>query len=311
MEGIVFNIQKFCINDGPGIRTNVFLKGCPMNCAWCHNPESKKLQPEIGFQAEKCIGCGACVAVCPNGAHRLKDGEHIFDRTKCTACGACTKACVTEALEQIGEIMTVEAVLEEVLKDEAFYQPSGGGMTLSGGEPTLQFEFAFALLKEAKKRGLHTCIETCGFTTKERIAQLSTVTDLFLYDWKVTDSDTHKGYTNCPNDQILHNLRYLDSLGAASIMRCPIIPGVNDTTEHFMGIASVANTLQHVEAIEIEPYHPFGQDKLARIGEPVVSQSFCMGKSSMPQSFRMPESEEVTEWIRQIQELTAVAVRRA
>ena len=301
MQGIVFNIQKFCINDGPGIRTNVFLKGCPLKCLWCHNPESQKVEEEISYIAHKCIGCGRCVMVCPEHAHSFVDGVHIFDRSKCKACGKCAEECVAEALEKVGKPMTVEEVLEEVMKDKAFYDTSGGGMTVSGGEPTLQFDFVYALLKEAKARGLHTCIETCGFTSKEKIGKLAEVVDIFLYDWKVTDTEKHRACTGGTNTIIRENLLHVDSLGAASILRCPIIPTVNDTEDHFAGIAALADSLDHIQGVEIEPYHSLGNDKLERIGRTVAPE----------QKYEMPEKETVDQWMQAIQAKTKVPVRRA
>lgn len=301
MQGIVFNIQKFCINDGPGIRTNVFLKGCPLKCLWCHNPESQKVAEEISYIAHKCIGCGRCVAVCPEHAHSFVDGVHIFDRSKCKVCGKCAEECVAEALEKVGKPMTVDEVLEEVMKDKAFYDTSGGGMTVSGGEPTLQFDFVYALLKEAKARGLHTCIETCGFTSKDKIGKLAEVVDIFLYDWKVTETEKHRVCTGGTNSIIRENLQYVDSLGAASILRCPIIPSVNDTEDHFAGIAALADSLKHIQGVEIEPYHSLGNDKLERIGRTVAPE----------QKYEMPEKETVDQWIQAIQAKTKVPVRRA
>lgn len=198
--GIVFNIQKFCLQDGPGIRTTVFLKGCPLHCAWCHNPESHSEKSCVLYDKEKCVGCGKCGETCQNGAHAFTT-EHTVDREKCITCGACVKACDNDALELVGKEMSVDEVLSEVLKDRAFYENSGGGLTLSGGEPLLQFDFSYEVLRQARLNGINTCVETCGFTSTEKITKIAQVTDVFLYDWKLTDDELHKRYTGVSNQR--------------------------------------------------------------------------------------------------------------
>lgn len=263
MNGIVFEIEKFAIHDGPGIRTTVFLKGCPLHCLWCHNPESQEAQPEISFQPEKCIGCGKCVEECPAGA--IYDG--IFARSKCIRCGKCTEQCYAGARELIGREMSVEEVLAEVLKDKLFYETSDGGITLSGGEPMFQFEFTLELLKLAKAAGLHTAMETCGFATMERYLEVAPYVDLFLFDIKETDPIRHQKYTSAAIEPIHRSLFTLDQAGAKTVLRCPIIPGLNDREEHFHAIAVLANQLKNVQAINILPYHPLGAGKLKRLGK--------------------------------------------
>jgi pyruvate formate lyase activating enzyme len=297
--GLIFDIQRFSIHDGPGIRTTVFMKGCPLSCLWCHNPESQAAKPELFFSPEKCIGCGNCVEACARGCHRFEDDIHVLDRDRCVCCGDCRLDCYAQALELVGKTMTVEEVLAEVLKDRPFYTKSGGGVTLSGGEPMQQFEFARALLVAAKRAGLSTCIETSGMSTAERFVALIPSVDLFLYDIKETDPEVHRQCTGAENRAIVENLRSLDRAGALLILRCPIIPGLNDRDTHFQQIAELAGSLTHVKEIHVLPYHALGTAKSRRLGKmPPLAET------------PMPDELQTRQWISSIQAHTGLPVRK-
>ncbi len=298
--GTIFNIQKFSVNDGPGIRTTVFIKGCPLNCLWCHNPESKSSKAEMMFSGKKCIGCGGCIAACPNSCHIIDNKNHIFGRTNCRICGKCAEACPTEALEVAGYEKSASEVIAEVLKDKVFYENSGGGMTLSGGEPMYQFEFTYQLLAAAKENGLHICMETCGFAKEENLKKVAELVDIFLFDYKETDPEKHKEFTGVSNELILSNLKMLDEMGAKTILRCPIIPSLNDREDHFDGIAAVANSLENIIEINIEPYHPLGKGKAE-----MLDKEYLLG------DLGFPEEETVAKWIEYISSKTKVPVKKA
>ncbi len=270
---LIFDIEKFAVHDAPVIRTVVFMKGCPLHCLWCHNPESQAFQSELLFNTTKCVKCGMCVPVCPEKCHSVTAEEHTFDRSKCVACGRCADVCPAEALKLVGKEMTVDEVLQEVLKDRVFYQNSGGGMTLSGGEPLAHFEFTLALLKAAKEAGLHTAIETSGFASWERIRQLLPVVDLWLWDVKATP-EKYETLTGVPWDPIYKNLKNVAESGGKIVLRCPLVPGVNDEDAHLIRIASLANELgASVQQIDLEPYHPMGEGKNQELGRSDIFRS--------------------------------------
>lgn len=263
MTGIVFDIQRFALHDGPGIRTTVFLKGCPLTCLWCHNPESQAREPEVSYDREKCSTCPACAVADRSGVSALQAGPLAIE---VGGDGAPTGACPHGAFTVVGEEMSVDRVMGEVMRDEAYYRRSGGGLTLSGGEPLFQFEFALALLREGRYRGLHTCLDTCGMASPRRMAAVAPYVDLFLFDYKATDSLVHAMLTGAPNELIVQNIEHLYRLGSRIRLRCPLVPGVNDSWEHLAAIARLSDRYPDLEGIEIMPYHDLGRDKARRIG---------------------------------------------
>jgi pyruvate formate lyase activating enzyme len=264
--GRIFDVQRFSLHDGPGIRTVVFMKGCPLSCLWCHNPEGIASKPRLSYIPERCVGCGRCVEVCSAGAHAMDGHRHVFNRLVCESCGSCARDCYANALEVAGRDVTVEDVLKEVLRDLPFYETSGGGVTLSGGEPLFQPEFCEALLVRAKQAGLHTCVETCGYCEVAALKRISPLVDLFLYDWKETDPRLHLRNCGVSNEGILSNLRALHDAGAHVLLRCPIIPGINDRPDHFQGIAGLVKAMANVTGVELMAYHRLGESKLNRFG---------------------------------------------
>ena len=278
MEGIVTNIQRFSIHDGPGIRTTVFLKGCNLRCFWCHNPETLKPKPELQLFLDRCIGCGECFRRCPQGAHVMNDGQRVFKRELCQGCGVCADTCYAEALVIAGEVKTVEQVVEEVLRDRPFYETSNGGVTLSGGEPLLQLDFSYAILERCKQEGVHTAIETAANFQWERVAAILPVTDLVMMDIKLMDSQKHRECTGVPNEQILANALRLGEQSQPLIVRTPIIPGVNDTPEEVKAIAEFAAQLPNLLYYELLPFHPMARGKYHSLDLDYSAQDLKMPK---------------------------------
>lgn len=266
MTGSIFHLQRFSLFDGPGVRTVVFLKGCPLRCVWCHNPEGFAPEPQILYHAARCIGCGDCGTVCRNGAHVFVQGVHGYDRSLCNGCGACAAVCCTQALSLVGKEMSVDEVMAQVRKDEPFYRESGGGVTLSGGEPLLQADFAIALLRACKERGLSTCVETCGMADAGKLVQAARFTDLFYYDYKATGEEMHRKLCGAPQAPILENLARLEALGPRVALRCPMVPGANLCREHILGIAGTARQYSCIYEVQLEPFHRLGLGKAEKLG---------------------------------------------
>ncbi len=264
VEGVIFNIQRYSLHDGPGIRTIAFFKGCPLSCKWCSNPESQHAKPELIFKPNDCVSCGKCVEVCKVDAIS-RSHPHFIDRQKCIECGACADVCPTKALEIKGKRMSVEQVLLELKKDESLFRRAGGGITLSGGEPLAQPEFARELLKGCKEKGWHTAIETTGLAAKQAIEEVFPWIDLALVDIKAINPSVHQAGTGVDNRMILENILRISFITKV-IVRVPIIPGFNDNEEEIQAIAEFAQLMSNVDAIHLLPYHNFGENKYSLLG---------------------------------------------
>lgn len=267
-RGVIFDIQGYSIHDGPGIRTTVFLKGCPLRCAWCQNPESHRFLPEVLFAAEKCEGCGRCVPACPERAVRLEEGRSATDRRLCRGAGACAQACPNEARAIIGRWTNVDEVFEAVAADAMFYRDSGGGVTLSGGEPLAQAEFSAGILRRCREAGFHTALDTCGDAPWEVLEQVVRHVDLVLYDLKHMDAAEHQRLTGVPNDRILDNARRIHrELSIPMLARMALVPGFNDSPENLDRTARfVAEALSPAVPVHLLPYHRLGEAKWERLG---------------------------------------------
>lgn len=266
MEGKIFNIQKYSIHDGPGIRNTVFMMGCPLSCWWCHNPESQSLKEQLMVFPNRCIGCMACIEACTQGAIKNVNGMVVTDRSKCKDCGDCTLVCYPGAREMSGKTMTVEEVTNEVLKDRDFFEESNGGVTFSGGEPLMQADFLIALLQEMKKHGIHTTVDTSGFASRKTIEKVSEYTDLFLFDLKHMDPVEHEKYTGVTNNIILDNLKFLHDIGKEIIIRIPVIPGINNSETDLKAFRDFIKTLPNIREVNLLPYHKIGEEKYKRLG---------------------------------------------
>lgn len=265
---LVADIQRFCMHDGAGVRTTVFLKGCPLKCLWCHNPETQSAKKELLFYHNKCIGCGSCNN-CKQKAHIFNEA-HTINHNLCIECGECAADCPTNALEIIGKEYTPQELLTFIKKDLAFYGENGG-VTLSGGEPFLQSEDTLSLLELCKENGINTAVETCGYTSPDIIKRAIPLVDLFLWDIKDTDSHRHKEYTGVSNETIINNLKSADSLGAKTRIRCILVNGVNTENSHYENLVNIVSNLKNCEGVEFLPYHSYGNAKTLAQGKKIIS----------------------------------------
>lgn len=261
VRGTVFNVMRYSVRDGPGLRTTVFLKGCPLRCRWCHNPESQAAGREIVFREERCIACGACAEACPEGAIAASQGEKPRQVGRCLACGACVEACPSEARQAIGRELTTDELMEEIRKDLAFYQESGGGVTFSGGEPLAQPDFLEAVLEACRGDGIHTAVDTSGAVPYELFERILPYVDLFLYDLKLMDDARHTRETGASNRPILENLRKLARAGRRITIRIPVVPGINDDDDNISATGRFVASLPDVLDVQLLPYHKTGEGK--------------------------------------------------
>ncbi len=266
--GLVSNLQKYSIQDGPGIRTTVFLKGCPLKCWWCHNPEGRSPKVEVVAVETRCIRCGECIKACPH---------HQAPEEECEVCGACVEVCPTGARQTVGKRMSVDQVLDEILKDGIFYDDSRGGVTFSGGEPLMQLGFLRTALELCRAKGIHTAIDTCGYASAAALMEVAPLASLFLYDLKLMDEASHLKYTGVSNDLILENLQFLGRVHDNIWIRVPIIPGVNDREDQLDELARFAASIPSVRQVNLLPYHATGVPKFRRLG-----QAYRLGETRPP-----------------------------
>jgi pyruvate formate lyase activating enzyme len=264
--GTIFDVVRFSTHDGPGIRTAVFFKGCPLHCWWCHNPEGQFPGEQLVYREERCIRCFSCIEACPNHAIKILDGAPTLLRNACNLSGQCVRACQTKAREIAGKRIKVSEVMEEVEKDNIFYDESHGGVTFSGGEPFMQPLFLQKLLEACKEKEIGTAVETCGFVNAETLMATCQYVDLYLYDLKIIDYETHRRFTGVSNEIILKNLRQLSHSHGHVIIRFPLIPGVNDDDENVLRLGEFVSSLGSVKEIDVLPYHKLGVEKYERIG---------------------------------------------
>ncbi len=301
LSATIFDIQRCSLFDGPGIRTNVFFKGCPLRCDWCHNPESQASGPVLAYNPKLCRLCGACALACPNGVHQVDSSEeeqpHAIDRAKCSNFGACIDVCCYGALEMVGKRYTVDELAKEIRIDLPYYAiGEGGGITFTGGEPMLQVEFIEACIDRFP--GVHMCMETSGFAPSEAFLQILPKIDLFLFDYKLSDIAKHEYYCGTGNELILQNLELLHEHGADIVLRLPIIPTVNDDEGHFRAVASLMRRYPRILYAEIMPFHSLGEGKLERFG-----------LSPRMHQYPVPTSGEVASWRLRLKALGVLDIR--
>lgn len=264
LQGTIFNIQRYSLHDGPGIRTTVFFKGCPLRCSWCHNPESQAAEPTVSYLENRCVRCGMCIAACPQGG--MGPGGWPEQARRCVRCGACVEVCPSGARQLIGRTLTVDELLDEILKDRLFFEESGGGATFSGGEPLLQSGFLAAVLARCRAEMLHTVVDTCGHASTDALLNIARLVDLFLYDIKALDDDLHRRLTGASNGLILENLRALSRVHRNIWLRVPLLPGLNDSDEQLGNLSRFAASVPAVRRVHLLPYHRLGSQKLASLG---------------------------------------------
>ncbi|UCG86377.1 MAG: glycyl-radical enzyme activating protein [Gemmatimonadota bacterium] len=266
ISGTIFDIKRFAIHDGPGVRTTVFFKGCPLSCWACHNPEGQRPGSDLFLRDERCNACGDCLEVCQQAAISQSDAAVHVDRYRCDLCGACADACLRGALELAGRSVSVDEVIAEVERDVVYYDESGGGVTFSGGEPLFQPEFLEALLQESRKREISTVVDTSGYAPRSVLQDIADMVDHFLYDLKLADEARHREFTGVANCSILDNLNWLSEHGSSVMIRLPLLPEVNDDESNLSALGRFLSSLARLHPVDILPYHRTGADKYARLG---------------------------------------------
>ncbi len=264
--GLIFDIKRYAIHDGPGIRTTVFFKGCPFSCWWCHNPESLVPTPQGLYHNNRCIGCGECINTCPSGAISLETRGVVTNLSLCKHCGSCARICPAEARELVGRFISVDRLMEIIKKDVLFYDESGGGVTFSGGEPLLQADFLLEVLEVCGRHDIHRAVDTAGYASEDILMAVAEKTDLFLFDLKLMDPEKHKKHTGISNQKILGNLEILANQGANITVRIPFIPGVNDEPENIERTGSFISALPGIRNVDILPYHNSAKNKYLKFG---------------------------------------------